>query len=39
MQESFADGLKSIDPRYAVFGTLFLLSNQLEAVGNHFWGN
>ena len=38
MQQSFADGRKAIDPRYAVFGTLFLLSNQLEAVGNHFLG-
>ncbi|MFQ8599540.1 MAG: MarR family winged helix-turn-helix transcriptional regulator [Oscillospiraceae bacterium] len=38
MQEEAANKLKAIDPRYAVFGTLFLLSNQLEAVGNRFLG-
>lgn len=28
--------MKNIDARYAVFGSLFLLSNRLETVGNEF---
>lgn len=30
--------VKSLDSRYALFGTLFLLSNQLETVGSSFLG-